>query len=174
MEHDRQLSSRPAERVPGATININFKEPSGSFRTLVANSLTGSGTTFGMNVDLGNRKGDLLVIQTPTTPPPGQTIEHKLLITNINQGKDLSGNAALLVVKTANISGLAFPSNKVEGGTFNYVTEEGDNAARRRAIRRTGTWSAQTSRTSRSRQGRNPLCRRVRFRLRMIRRRLAG
>jgi hypothetical protein len=112
-------------RVNSDPTRINFPSPgsSGNFHTLVVNNLIGSGAIFGMSVDLANLRGDLLVIQTPSTPPPGGFNEHKLLITNINQGSDLPGNEALLVVKTAQTTGLAFPSNKVDGGTFKYVTE---------------------------------------------------
>ena len=112
-----------------ASININFNEPPGNFRTLVAQSLTlvpnnstDHGATFGMNVDLPNFRGDLLVIQTPT----GGFSQHLLQITNPNQSQDPQVNRALLVVISAQTSGLEFPSNIVDAGTFKYESRRGD------------------------------------------------
>src|SRR5262249_49044673 len=111
--------------VSGDPSRINFPSPgsSGNFHTLVVNNLIGSGAIFGMNVDLPNLRGDLLVVQTPA--PVGNI--HQLQITNINQGQDLPADSALLVVKTAQTSGLEFPSNEVDAGTFKRVTERGDS-----------------------------------------------
>ena len=50
---------------PGALINF-AGSANGAFKTLVANSLTGFGARFAMNVDLPNFRGDLLVIQSST------------------------------------------------------------------------------------------------------------
>jgi outer membrane autotransporter protein len=112
-----------------ASININFNEPPGTFRTLVAQSLTlvpnnstDHGATFGMNVDLPKFRGDLLVIQTPT----GGFSQHLLQITNPNQSQDPQVNRALLVVISAQTSGLEFPSNIVDAGSFKYESRRGD------------------------------------------------
>src|SRR6516162_8102673 len=110
--------------VNGDPPQINFPKPSSdNFHTLVVNNLIGSGGNFGMFVDLPNLRGDLLVVQTPA--PVANT--HHLEITNINQGQDLPVNSALLVVQTAQTSGLEFPSNEVDAGTFKRVTERGDS-----------------------------------------------
>jgi outer membrane autotransporter protein len=110
------------EVFPGALINFSGSA-SGPFRTLVANSLTGFGGTFAMNVDLPNFRGDLLVIQTPTAG----FNEHQLQITNLNQGQDPAAHRALLVVISNQTSGLEFPSNQVDAGTFKYESQRGDN-----------------------------------------------
>jgi outer membrane autotransporter protein len=109
------------EVFPGAL--IKFVGPNnGPFTTLAAKSLTGSGGIFAMNVDLGRAKGDLLVIQTTIAG----FNEHHLRITNLDQGADLPPGTALLVVVTNQTSGLEFPSNLVDGGTYKYETERGN------------------------------------------------
>jgi outer membrane autotransporter protein len=110
------------EVFPGALINFSGSA-GGPFRTLVANSLTGFGGTFAMNVDLPSFRGDLLVIQTTTAG----FNEHQLRITNLNQGQDPAANRALLVVISNQTSGLEFPSNQVDAGTFKYESQRGDN-----------------------------------------------
>jgi outer membrane autotransporter protein len=107
---------------PGALINFGGSA-NGPFRTLVANSLTGFGARFAMNVDLPNFRGDLLVVQTPTAG----FNQHQLQITNLNQGQDPTANRALLVVISNQTSGLEFPSNQVDAGTFKYESKRGDN-----------------------------------------------
>jgi outer membrane autotransporter protein len=112
------------EVFSGALININFLEANaGPFKTLVVSSLTGNGGIFAMNVDLPNFRGDLLVIQTPTAG----FNQHQLQIGNPDQGHDPAPNRALLVAQSAQTSGLEFPSNQVEAGTFKYKTQRGDN-----------------------------------------------
>jgi outer membrane autotransporter protein len=113
------------EVFPGALININYLETSGSFRTLVARSLTGSGGIFAMNVDLPAFQGDLLVVQTPTAG----FNEHHLQIINLNQSQTPQVNRALLVVISAQTSGLEFPSNQVDAGAFKYESRRGDNTS---------------------------------------------
>jgi outer membrane autotransporter protein len=113
---------------PCATVRINRQQLSDRRRcrhrrTLVANSLTGFGGTFAMNVDLPNFRGDLLVIQ-PTTAGFN---EHQLQITNLNQGQDPAANRALLVVISNQTSGLEFPSNQIDAGTFKYESQWGDS-----------------------------------------------
>jgi outer membrane autotransporter protein len=110
------------EVFPGALINFSGSA-GGPFRTLVANSLTGFGGTFAMKVDLPNFRGDLLVIQTTTAG----FNKHQLQITNLNQGQDPAANRALLVVISNQTSGLEFPSNQVDAGTFKYESQRGDN-----------------------------------------------
>jgi outer membrane autotransporter protein len=110
------------EVFPGALINFSGSA-GGPFRTLVANSLTGFGGTFAMNVDLPNFRGDLLVIQTTTAG----FNQHQLRIINLNQGQDPAANRALLVVISNQTSGLEFPSNQVDAGTFKYESQRGDN-----------------------------------------------
>ena len=107
---------------PGALINFSGSA-GGPFRTLVANSLTGFGGRFAMNVDLPNFRGDLLVVQTATAG----FNQHQLQITNMNQGQDPAANRALLVVISNQNSGLEFPSNQVDAGTFKYESQRGDN-----------------------------------------------
>jgi outer membrane autotransporter protein len=112
------------EVFPGAL--INFVGPNnGPFTTLVAKSLIGQGGIFAMNVDLGRAKGDLLVIQTTMAG----FNEHHLRITNLDQGADLPPGIALLVVVTNQTSGLEFPSNLVDGGTYKYETERGNGTS---------------------------------------------
>ena len=110
------------EVFPGALVNLGGSA-SGPFRTLVAKSLTGSGGSFAMNVDLPNFRGDLLVIQTPTAG----FNQHQLQITNLNQGQDPAAHRALLVVISNQSSGLEFPSNQVDAGTFKYESQRGNN-----------------------------------------------
>jgi hypothetical protein len=106
------------EVLSGALININFGETTalpGAFRTLVTRSLIGSGGIFGMNVNLPALIGDLLVVQTASAG----FNEHHLQIINLDQSHDPGVNKALLVVISAQTSGLEFPSNQVDAGTSN-------------------------------------------------------
>lgn len=104
----------------GAKININFKEPSGSFRTLVVNSLTGSGATFGMNVNLPALRGDLLVVRNISQG------SHLLVINDFSQSAD--PNTALLVVMTHD-GQATFRSNLVDAGTFKDLLQRGNGSS---------------------------------------------
>jgi outer membrane autotransporter protein len=90
---------------------------------LVTRSLIGSGGIFGMNVNLPALIGDLLVVQTASAG----FNEHHLQIINLDQSHDPGVNKALLVVISAQTSGLEFPSNQVDAGTFKYQSRRGNN-----------------------------------------------
>jgi outer membrane autotransporter protein len=102
--------------------HINFADPRSAapFKTLVMNNLIGDNGIFGMNVDLGLIKGDLINILTKSQG------EHLLTFVNRNQGSDLSANRALLVVRTPD-GGAGF-SGEAEGGTFQYFVVHGDGS----------------------------------------------
>ena len=54
---------------------------------------------------------------------------HNILqITNLDQAKDPAANRALLVVLSSQTSGLEFPNNQVDAGTFKYRSERGDGS----------------------------------------------
>jgi outer membrane autotransporter protein len=101
--------------------HINFADPpTGAFKTLLVNNLLGTGGIFGMNVDLGLIKGDLIEILTKSEG------EHLLTFVNRNQGSDLPVNTALLVVRTPD-GGAGF-TGETDGGTFKYFVIHGDGS----------------------------------------------
>jgi T5SS/PEP-CTERM-associated repeat protein len=70
--------------------HINFADPpSARFKTLVINKLVGTGAIFGMNVNLGLIKGDLINILDHSEG------RHLLTFVNRNQGSDLPVNRAM-------------------------------------------------------------------------------
>src|SRR5260370_35992387 len=88
---------------PGA--NAFFNPPSnGIYNTLTTGSLSGTGGTFGLNIDLRHVVGDLIDI---TGKSAGS---HFLTFFDFGHGTDLPPNSALLVVKAphglAGLSGL--------------------------------------------------------------------
>jgi hypothetical protein len=102
--------------------HINFPHPpAGPFKTLLMNNLIGTGGIFGMNVDLGLIKGDLIEILTKSEG------EHLLTFVNRNQGSDLPVNTALLVVRTPD-GGAGF-TGEADGGTFKYFVAHGDGSS---------------------------------------------
>lgn len=102
--------------------HINFADPPADpFKTLVMNNLIGTGGIFGMNVDLGLIKGDLIEILAKSEG------EHLLTFVNRNQGSDLPVNVALLVVRTPD-GGAGF-TGEADGGTFKYFVVHGDGSS---------------------------------------------
>jgi hypothetical protein len=103
--------------------HINFADPPSAdpFKTLVINNLFGTGGIFGMNVDLGLVKGDLIDILTKSQG------EHLLTFVNRNQGTDLPAHTTLLVVRTHD-GGAGF-TGEVDGGTFRYFVVHGDGSS---------------------------------------------
>jgi outer membrane autotransporter protein len=118
---------RASSTVNTLTVNpeahINFADPPSAdpFKTLVINNLVGTGGIFGMNVDLGTVKGDLIDILTKSQG------EHLLTFVNRNQGTDLPEHTTLLVVRTPN-GGAGF-TGEVDGGTFRYFVVHGDGSS---------------------------------------------
>lgn len=102
--------------------HINFADPPSAapFKTLVMNNLIGDGGIFGMNVNLGLIKGDLINILTKSQG------EHLLTFVNRNQESDLPAHTALLVVRTPD-GGAGF-SGEADGGTFRYFVVHGDGS----------------------------------------------
>ena len=98
---------------------VTFVDPPSDqpFKTLVMNNLVGTGATFGMNIDLGQIRGDLIAILTSS-----QGL-HLIEFSNRDQSADLPVNVALLVVKTAD-GGAGF-SGETDGGTFKYFVVHG-------------------------------------------------
>ena len=105
---------------PGASINIT-DPPDQPFKTLVINSLVGTGATFEMNIDLAAIKGDLISILTHSEGT------HLITFSNRNQGADLPVNVALLVVQTPD-RGAGF-SGETDGGTYKYFVVHGDGSS---------------------------------------------
>jgi outer membrane autotransporter protein len=102
--------------------HINFADPPADpFKTLLMNNLVGTGGIFGMNVDLGLIKGDLIEILTKSEG------EHLLTFVNRTQGSDLPVNTALLVVRTPD-GGAGF-RGEADGGTFRYFVVHGDGSS---------------------------------------------
>jgi outer membrane autotransporter protein len=85
------------------------------------NNLVGTGGIFGMNVDLGFIKGDLINILKTSEG------EHLLTFVNRNQGSDLPAHTALLVVRTPD-GGAGFVG-EADGGTFRYFVVHGDGSS---------------------------------------------
>jgi outer membrane autotransporter protein len=83
--------------------------PTGPFKTLVVNNLSGAGT-FAMNTDIPALKGDLLVINKTSQG------NYLVSINNQPQGIDGPANKGLLVVQTAD--GQATFQGQTEAGTF--------------------------------------------------------
>ena len=118
---------RASSTLNSLTVNpqahINFADPPSAepFKTLVINNLFGTGGIFGMNVDLGLVKGDLLDILTKSQG------EHLLTFVNRNQETDLPAHTTLLVVRTPD-GGAGF-TGEVDGGTFRYFVVHGDGSS---------------------------------------------
>ena len=102
---------------PGARVTFVDPPSDQPFKTLVMNNLVGTGATFGMNIDLGQIRGDLVAILTSS-----QGL-HLIEFSNRDQSEDLPVNVALLVVKTAD-GGAGF-SGETDGGTFKYFVVHG-------------------------------------------------
>src|SRR5271166_512273 len=102
---------------PGARVTFVDPPSDQPFKTLVMNKLVGTGATFGMNIDLGQIRGDLVAILTSS-----QGL-HLIEFSNRDQSEDLPVNVALLVVKTAD-GGAGF-SGETDGGTFKYFVVHG-------------------------------------------------
>jgi outer membrane autotransporter protein len=116
---------RASSTLDTLTVNpqahINFPDPPAAFRTLVMNNLIGTGGIFGMHVDLGLIKGDLIDILKTSEG------EHLLTFVNRNPGSDLPVRVALLVVRTAD-GGAGF-RGEADGGTFRYFVVHGDGSS---------------------------------------------
>ena len=105
---------------PGARVSFVDPPSDQPFKTLVMNNLVGTGATFGMNIDLGQIRGDLVAILTSS-----QGL-HLIEFSNRDQSEDLPVNVALLVVKTAD-GGAGF-SGETDGGTYKYFVVHGDES----------------------------------------------
>jgi outer membrane autotransporter protein len=94
--------------------------PTGPFKTLVVNNLSGAGT-FAMNTDIPALKGDLLVINKTSQG------NYLVSINNQPQGIDGPANKGLLVVQTAD--GQATFQGQTEAGTFRERLVRGNGTA---------------------------------------------
>jgi outer membrane autotransporter protein len=104
---------------PGA--DIVFRAPFDLRKTLTLGRLSGTGGTFGMNIDLRHEVGDLIDI---TGPSAGS---HLLTFFDRGAGTDLRANAALLVVKTSD--GVAGFSGMIDRAVFKYYVVHGDGSS---------------------------------------------
>ncbi len=105
---------------PGA--DILFRAPFIDLRrTLTLGRLSGTGGTFGMNIDLKREVGDLIDI---TGTSAGS---HLLSFFDRGAGSDLRANAALLVVKTSD--GVAGFSGMIDRAVFKYYVVHGDGSS---------------------------------------------
>ncbi len=104
---------------PGA--DIVFRAPFDLRKTLTLGRLSGTGGTFGMNIDLRREVGDLINI---TGPSAGS---HLLTFLDRGAGTDLRANAALLVVKTSD--GVAGFSGMTDRAVFKYYVVHGDGSS---------------------------------------------
>jgi outer membrane autotransporter protein len=104
---------------PGA--DIMFRAPFDLRKTLTLGRLSGTGGTFGMNIDLRREVGDLIDI---TGPSAGS---HLLTFFDRGAGTDLRANAALLVVKTSD--GVAGFSGMTDRAVFKYFVVHGDGSS---------------------------------------------
>ncbi len=105
---------------PGA--DILFRAPFFDVRkTLTLGRLSGTGGTFGMNIDLRRELGDLIDI---TGTSAGS---HLLTFFDRGAGTDLRANAALLVVKTSD--GVAGFSGMIDRAVFKYYVVHGDGSS---------------------------------------------
>jgi len=90
-------------------------------KTLTLGRLSGTGGTFGMNIDLRHEVGDLIDI----TGTSGGS--HLLTFFDRGAGTDLRANAALLVVKTSD--GIAGFSGMIDRAVFKYYVVHGDGSS---------------------------------------------
>ena len=104
---------------PGA--DILFRAPFDVRKTLTLGRLSGTGGTFGMNIDLRREVGDLIDI---TGTSAGS---HLLTFFDRGAGTDLRANAALLVVKTSD--GVAGFSGMIDRAVFKYYVVHGDGSS---------------------------------------------
>jgi outer membrane autotransporter protein len=105
---------------PGA--DIVFRAPFIDFhKTLTLGRLSGTGGTFGMNIDLRHEVGDLIDI---TGASAGS---HLLTFLDRGHGTDLRPDAALLVVKTSD--GVAGFSGMIDRAVFKYFVVHGDGSS---------------------------------------------
>ncbi len=104
---------------PGA--DVLFRAPFDFRKTLTLGSLSGTGGTFGMNIDLRHEVGDLIDI---TGTSAGS---HLLTFFDRGVGTDLRANAALLVVKTSD--GVAGFSGMIDRAVFKYYVVHGDDSS---------------------------------------------
>ena len=104
---------------PGA--DIVFRAPFDLRKTLTLGRLSGTGGTFGMNIDLRHEVGDLIDI---TGSSAGS---HLLTFLDRGAGTDLRANAALLVVKTSD--GVAGFSGMIDRAFFKYFVVHGDGSS---------------------------------------------
>jgi outer membrane autotransporter protein len=93
----------------------------GARHTLTIGSLIGTGATFGMNIDLRRRVGDLIDI---TGSSDGS---HLLTFTDRGHGTDLRSNAALLLVETPD--GVAGFSGMTDRAVFKYYVVHGNGSS---------------------------------------------
>ena len=106
---------------PGARVNFVDPPSDRPFKTLVINKLVGTGATFGLNIDLGLKKGDLVNVLSTSEGL------HLIDFSNRDQSVDLPAHVALLVVKTAD-GGAGF-SGETDGGTYKYFVVHGDGSS---------------------------------------------
>lgn len=105
---------------PGA--NALFQAPLlGLHSTLNIGSLSGTGATFGLNIDLRHAVGDRIDITGTSTG------SHLLTFFDRGRGTDLRTNEALLVVKTSD--GIAGFSGMTDRGVFKYFVVHGNGSA---------------------------------------------
>src|SRR5260221_4063559 len=105
---------------PGA--NAFFNPPSnGIYNTLTTGSLSGTGGTFGLNIDLRHVVGDLIDI---TGKSAGS---HLLTFFDFGHGTDLPRNSALLVVKTPD--GIAGFSGMTDKAVYQYFVVHGNGSS---------------------------------------------
>jgi len=104
---------------PGA--DIVFRAPFDLRKMLTLGRLSGTGGTFGMNIDLRHEVGDLIDI---TGPSAGS---HLLTFFDRGAGTDLRANAALLVVKTSD--GIAGFSGMIDRAVFKYYVVHGNGSS---------------------------------------------
>ena len=93
----------------------------GARHTLTIGSLTGTGATFGMNIDLRREVGDLIDI---TGSSDGS---HLLTFTDRGHGTDLRSNAALLLVETPD--GVAGFSGMTDRAVYKYYVVHGNGSS---------------------------------------------
>jgi len=105
---------------PGAS--AVFSAPFGDLHhALTLGRLSGTGGTFGMNIDLRRQVGDLIDITGTSNG------SHLLTFFDRGHGTDLRANAALLVVKTSD--GVAGFSGMIDRAVFKYYVVHGDGSS---------------------------------------------
>ena len=100
--------------------SVNFDSTPGAFRTLTLGTLSGTGGTFDMKVDLAAQKGDLLNVTGTATG------NHLLAIANT--GVDAVNGDPLKVVTTGGGDAqFGVVGNAVDVGTYKYLLEQSGN-----------------------------------------------